>query len=237
MDIQADEKVKQDAAAQVDQWFVENPQHWREKAQEVIAACLTEPSPLDDIQGMPNIRRNEVTIPTFTDDARALRSYYLACIILHDASENGYKAIGLDLWPAGGIPVAVAVTTEDGEVVTTDKGEQALLYLDQPSKAQVSLWDAALYVFDKPYGDKSDFIAAALRTVEKDLAAGRPKKYNKRKGVKEAVAHAMKKHPETKSPKQLLPHVNQILRSFNQKPLEDERQIKKNMSIIRGEQK
>jgi hypothetical protein len=151
MDIKAYDKVKRDAAVQVDIWFTKSPEHWQEKAREAIEACMdpSSSSPLDDCRGRWDLKRRAVTIPTFTDEARALRAYYLALVVLHDTSDLGYTSIAGDLWPTASVQV-------------TDKGRK-------PVDWQLSLWDAARHVFSDSFGDKSSFVYRATRAVAEDL--------------------------------------------------------------------
>ena len=149
------DQIKRDAAAQADKWFQRDSEHWRQKAHEVIQACLSSDL-LRDIQGDPDVKSGTWKMPMFTDEGRALQAYYLSLIILHDLA-GGYVNISHGMWPAGGIPVANA----DGGI------------LEQESKVKLCLWDAARHVFNPFYGDKSDFIKAALRAVKTDLPTHR----------------------------------------------------------------
>jgi class 3 adenylate cyclase len=152
MNSEAYEKAKRDAAAQVEKWFQRDPEYWRKKAEEVIQARLPS-NLLNDIQGIPDAKSGTWKMPMFTDEARALQAYYLGLIIVHDSSDAGYVSIAHDLWPVGHLPAVDA----NGKT------------LHQESNAKVFLWEAARHLFDESYGDKSNFIKAALQAVGKDL--------------------------------------------------------------------
>jgi hypothetical protein len=149
-------QVKRDAAAKVDGWFRQNPEHWRQKAREIFeqwqaAQAVREtdddpPSanPLDDCTGEWSEEERRFVMPTFEDgEARALLFYYAVLIVLHDIQE-AFESIAGPVWP---------------------KAKR------HPSGEEISLWKyhSVRFAFDDHHGDKSLVIDAALRAVEKDL--------------------------------------------------------------------
>jgi hypothetical protein len=162
MDVEAYEKLKRDVAAQVDEWFQRDPEHWREKAQQILEQCEAyerRESTFHPIlywtQGWTG---SDTTIPPFTeqDAGKARFCQYAACIILHDTAGQGYYGIATDIWPAYEPPVALP-TGKDQAKTWPVYGRSG------------SLWNLASCAFHPDYGDKSDFIDAALRGIEEDL--------------------------------------------------------------------
>ena len=164
MDSEAYEKLKRDTAAQVDGWFIQNREHWREKARRTRELCETwnrtwgcyraeyclelRQPPVPSFHPILRWTAPEEScnfcvppgeIPDFEEGevAEALTCYYAALIVLHDTVGQGYVSIAADIWPE-------------------------------------SLQNLTAQAFHRECFDKSAFIGAAIRGVEADLAAKEP---------------------------------------------------------------
>lgn len=163
MDDEAYEKVKQTAARRVDEWFTDDPWgFWRDKAREILKQCEAYECgqstfhPILRCTGTPT--KGKANLAEFTEgqEDERLLSYYATCIILHDTAGQGYLSMAAKIWPGYEEPKLLRAV--QGHV------ESCRVY-GQPG----TLWNLASLAFHPTYGDKTDFIQAALRAVEEDL--------------------------------------------------------------------
>lgn len=136
------EKVKSQAALVVDAWFRSEPGFWRDQGAMIHEACCDPflASPIDGIRGHVDQASGEIKVGPFASPAQAMRAYYLALIVVHDASDGIERIMS---WPEGVLP------GRDGLVV--------------------SLESAAMSALDPEFGDKSAFLYQALDAVGSDL--------------------------------------------------------------------
>jgi len=168
MNSEAYEAKKREAAAQVDQWFTGNPEHWREKAKEILerhnAYEHGESTFHPILYWTLGWTGSETLIPEFAgeDADKTLPCYYAVLIVLHDTAGQGYKSIAADIWPGYESPKALPTGK--------DRRDIWLVY-GRPG----GLWNLVSFAFHPEYGDKSGFIDAALRAVTEELAAAEQK--------------------------------------------------------------
>ncbi len=206
------EARKRETAKKVDEWFIQNAEHWREKAREILAFCgawdetwgqyrsvevfdaiaealqlrldpmtpwitayglgwrhLTAcelgwpPPPTAEFHPILYFMRGWTLRPTsrtfiaeFTEQEtdKALACYYAALIILHDTAGQGYQSIAANIWPSYKAPRAV------------NSGDDTWMVYGQSG----SLWNVVSRAFNPGYGDKTEFINAAIRAIEEDLS-------------------------------------------------------------------
>lgn len=163
-DIGTPAQTKQQAARQVHEWFVQNPEHWKTIARRLFNLHIAAEADYKRLNPTPTHwpprgwkeKQTELFDPFlfFVADGQAnpspikgrknplpdnpehcLLIYYAACICLHDATE-GYERIGRGIWPT----------------------DNPLSILTRPGDAFLPHW-----------GDKTPFVEAALLAVRNDL--------------------------------------------------------------------
>ncbi|MCX5644150.1 MAG: hypothetical protein NTZ17_05625 [Phycisphaerae bacterium] len=162
-ELKAYEKAKRAAARQVDEWFTDDPWlFWRDKAREILEQCEAYERgestfhPILRWMGTPTDGKADIAEFTEKYEDEGLLCYYAACIILHDTAGQGYTSIAADIWPGYEEPKSLPT----GQ----DQKESWRVY-GRPE----TIWNLASYVFHPAYSDKTEFIQAARRAVEKDL--------------------------------------------------------------------